>query len=409
MKRFLSLLVLLSLLVVGCSSAEKTVEISADSDWDDVVAAAQGQTVNWYMWGGQDNINAWVTGFVASNVKEKYGVTLNLVPLTDTADAVNKVANEKAAGKNDGGSADLIWINGANFRTMQQGELLFTQWAEKLPNSVANINWSDPSVAFDFGVPVNGSESPYGKAQFVMVYDSAHIPTPPKSMGELIAWIKANPGKFTYPAPPDFTGVAFVMQVCYHATGGHEPFLAEFDQAVFAEKWASCWQLLNEIEPFLWREGETYPESHARHDELFANGEVWMNMAYNPAEASSKVESGTFPETTRSFVFEEGTLANTHYVAIPFNAASKAGAMVVADFLLSVEAQLSKKDVANWGDFPAIDTNRLSAEDRARFESLPVGVATLSDAELAAHRLPELAPAWQDAAKAAWEAEVLQK
>jgi ABC-type uncharacterized transport system YnjBCD substrate-binding protein len=48
--------------------------------------------------------------------------------------------------------------------------------------------------------------------------------------------------------------------------------------------------------------------------------------------------------------FPEGTLGNTHFVAIPFNANAAAGAMVFADFLLSPEAQAHKQDVSVWGD-----------------------------------------------------------
>jgi ABC-type uncharacterized transport system YnjBCD substrate-binding protein len=44
------------------------------------------------------------------------------VKLDDTANAVAKVLAEKAAGKNEGGSVDLIWINGENFASMKRQE-----------------------------------------------------------------------------------------------------------------------------------------------------------------------------------------------------------------------------------------------------------------------------------------------
>ena len=406
---WLALLVML----VGCGQQPTTSTLAAadpahSDSWEQIVAQANGQTVNWYMWGGQENINQWVTGYVAESLKREYNITLNMVPVVDTADVVNKVLGEKQAGQDTAGSVDLIWINGENFRTMREADVLFGPWATRLPN-YQYINTADASVNNDMGYPVNGYESPYGKAQFVLVYDSARVPNPPTTIPALLAWIKENPGQFTYPAPPDFTGTAFVMQMCYHATGGYEPFLGDFDQALFDQTWPACWALLNEIEPFLWRDGQTYPITHAQHDTLFANGEVWFNMAYNPAEASSKVEAGIFPETTRTLVWESGTLANTHYVAIPYNSPHKAAAMVLANFLLSPEAQLSKADTANWGDRPVIDVNLLSAEWQARFEALPRGVATLSDGELAANRLPELPAAWRTAAERAWEAEVLNR
>lgn len=424
-------LLLLLLLLVACGGAGNEVDEGGNADvptatsemaddmtddvdeptmtfWEDTLIQARGQEVNFYMWGGSDLINNWVTGYVAQSVKEQYDITLNLVPITDATEYINKVLGEKQAGQDENGTVDLVWVNGENFRTMRQGELLYGYWTGELPN-MAYVNTADPSVANDFGFPVDEHESPYGKAQFVMIYDSARIAEPPQTIGALVEWIKANPGLFTYPAPPDFTGSAFVRHVCYEAVGSYEKLLGEFDQAVFDAELPACWELLNEIESFLWREGQTYPESHTRQQELFANGEVWFDMAYNPAEASSLIENGRYPETTRTFVFETGTIANTHYVAIPYNSSHKAAAMVVANFLLSPEAQLSKAQPENWGDLPVLDPALLPPEWQAQFAAIPRGVATLSTEELAAARLPELQAPWLTAMEQGWEAEVLQQ
>lgn len=376
--------------------------------WADIVAEADGQVVNFYMWGGSDLINTWVTGYVASTLREAYNITLNMVPVSDAPEYINKVLGEKEAGQDSGGTVDLVWINGENFRTMRQGDLLYGNWSQFLPSS-AYVNWDDPSVANDFGYPVDGYEAPYGKAQFVMIYDSARVPEPPRSIPALVAWIKANPGQFTYPAPPDFTGSAFVRHICYDAAGGYATLLGEFNQAVFDEKAAACWALLNEIEPFLWRSGQTYPENHTRQQDLFANGEVSFDMAYNPAEASSLMENGRYPETTRTFVFDSGTIANTHYVAIPYNSDHKAAAMVTANFLLSPAAQLSKAQPENWGDLPVLDPARLPADLQTEFAAIPRGAATLSTEELAAARLPELQSAWLTAFEQGWQEWVLQQ
>ena len=68
------------------------------ANWDEVLAAADGTTVNWFMWGGDDTINSNVDSDIGGAVLEQFGVTLNRVPLTDTADAVNQVLNESSAG-----------------------------------------------------------------------------------------------------------------------------------------------------------------------------------------------------------------------------------------------------------------------------------------------------------------------
>ena len=121
------------------------------------------------------------------------------------------------------------------------------------------------------------------------------------------------------------------------------------------------------------------------------------------------IQNGLYPDTVRTFVFEEGTISNTHFVAIPFNAADKEGAMVVADFLISPEAQLKKADVAVWGDLPAIDIGRLDAGWQDRFKNLPRGIATLSDEKLQSHQLPEPPSEILIRLEKGWDRHVLKK
>jgi len=96
-------------------------------------------------------------------------------------------------------------------------------------------------------------------------------------------------------------------------------------------------------------------------------------------------------------------------VAIPYNSPHKAAAMVVADFLLSPEAQLSKADPTGWGDLPVLDPARLPADWQKKFSDLLRGPATLPGVVLASHRLPELPAAWITAIEKGWEANVLQR
>jgi putative spermidine/putrescine transport system substrate-binding protein len=200
-----------------------------------------------------------------------------------------------------------------------------------------------------------------------------------------------------------------VRQVCYYTAGGYQSLLGDFQPTVFDQKAATCWQTLNELEPNLWRAGQTYPENRTRLQDLFANGEVYFDMAYNPAEASSLIAQGKYPQTARTFVFAEGTLANTHYLAIPYNSPNKAAAMVVANFMLSPEAQLSKADPAGWGDLPALDPARLPTDWQEKFADLPRGPATLAPDILASHRLPELQAQWVEAFEKGWDENVLKK
>jgi putative spermidine/putrescine transport system substrate-binding protein len=259
----------------------------------------------------------------------------------------------------------------------------------------------------DFGYPVEGYELPYGSAQFVMGYDSAVVPEPPASIAALVEWIKANPGKFAYPAPPDFTGSVFVRHVCYHATGDHTAFLGDFDAALFEERFSACWELLNEIEPYLWREGQTYPETVSALQELFANGEVYFEMSYDVGGVQTRVDAGVYPGTADTFVFDEGTIANTNYIAIAYNSPHKAAALVTANFLCGLEAQLSAAETLNWTT--PLDLARASAEWRDKFASVPRGPRMLPFEVLASHRLPELQSPWLIAIEEGWAENVLQQ
>ncbi len=373
------------------------------ADWDAILAEAEGQTVNFHMWSGSDAINAYVDDYVGDKAAE-LGITLNRVP-GDAAEIVQKVLGEKEAGRDADGSVDMVWINGENFKTAKQADLLLCGWASGLPNR-QYVEETD-AINTDFGTPVDDCESPWSHAQFAFVYDSAKVEEPPASMGELLEWIEANPGMFTYPAPPDFTGSVFVRHVLYHANGGYADLLGEFDQAKFDEASAKTWEILNGIEPSLWRGGETYPQTKEELDNLFSNGEIAMTMTYGPGEVGGQVERGIFPETTREFVFDHGTIGNNNFVAIPYNAANQAGAQVVADILLSPEAQLEKADPLVWGADPVIDFGRTDLADA--YAAIPVPDSVLPNAELVKNANPELQADWLLATEAGWTENVLQQ
>ena len=375
--------------------------------WAQILEQARGSTVNMFMWGGSDSINQYVSGYIGDQLKADYGITLNRVGITDTVEAVNIVLGEKEAGVTDKGAVDMIWINGENFRTLRQGGLVWCGYTDTLPNN-ALINWNNPSIANDFGVPVDGCEVPWSKAQFAFAHDSATLLNPPKSIPELIAWIKANPGQFAYPAPPDFNGAVFVRHVFYHAAGGAENLLGPFDQTKYAAAATKTWAILNDLEPYLWREGKTYPASIAALDQLFANTEVSLTFNYDASQFGLAVQNGTYPDTVRSYGLTDGTIGNTNYTAIPFNSPNKAAAMVLQNLLLSGPAQVEKAMPAAWGAAPAIEIDRTTAEDQARFatiEQLP-SVITMQDLSKAA--LPELQADWISAIEQGWIANVGQ-
>ncbi len=370
--------------------------------WEKVRAAARGQTVYWNAWGGSETINDYIA-WVGEQVKARFGVTLRHVKLTDTADAVARVIAEKAAGKTSGGSIDLIWINGENFASMKEKGLLFGPFAESLPNFRYVDVENKPTTRNDFTVPTDGLEAPWGMAQFLFMYDTAAISTPPRSIPALLEWARRNPGRFTYPQPPDFLGSTFLKQALIELTEDRAALQRPVgDDADFARVTAPLWPYLDALHPLMWRKGAVLPKNGPALKQLLGDGEVDIALSFHPADASNAIEKGELPETVRTFVLEGGTIGNTHFVAIPFNASAREGAMVVANFLMSPEAQARKQDARYWGDSTVLAMDKLPPEARALFDALPRGVATLSPAELGAV-LPEPHPSWMTRLEAEWQ------
>jgi putative thiamine transport system substrate-binding protein len=372
-------------------------------DWQAILAAAKGQTVFWNAWGGDARINAYIA-WVGARVGKDHGVTLRHVKLADTADAVARVLAEKTAGKIAEGTVDLIWINGENFAAMKRNGLLFGPFTERLPNYRLVDFDGKPTTRIDFTVPVDGLEAPWGMAKINFIYDSARVMKTPGSVPALLDWAQAHPGRFTYPAPPDFVGSTFLKQVLIELTPDPDLLQREApDGAGFDRATAPLWHYLDTLHPLLWRDGRSFPASGNAQIQLLDDGEVDIAISFYPSDAASLILNGRLPESARVFVFDGGTIGNTHFVAIPFNARSKEGAMVVANFLLSPEAQARKQDIEVWGDQTVLDMAKLSPADRAMFAPPADNPALLAPADLGPTLL-EPHPSWMTRIEAEWQA-----
>lgn len=384
------------------------------NNWESILNAARGQTVNWYLWGGSDSINAFVDNLYGTALKERYGITLNRIPIADTVDAVNQVLSEKQAGT-DPGAVDLIWINGENFFTLKQADLLYTNWAQMLPNS-QYVNWENPAINRDFGVPVENMESPWSSAQFQLVYDSARMSAEelPRSYTEFKTWACDHPGRATYvaPGPGGFIGTRFVKGALFEISGDAEQWAA-FDQTLWDQWSPELWAYLNELETCLWRNGETYPKDEAELRGLFANQEVDFSLTQDISGAGSAIAQGLVPETARSFVFDNYMIGDFNYVAIPSNAPNKAAALVLANLLLEPEFQAAQILPENgFGLGYAIDVNRVGDPLQAALleeAANKLGEAATPASELASSLVGDAAPEYQVLIEQGWLENVVQQ
>jgi putative thiamine transport system substrate-binding protein len=367
------------------------------TDWSRIAAAARGQTVYFNAWAGSERINAYLQ-WVAGEVAQRAGVTLQHVKIADTAEAVRRVRAEKSAGRSSDGSVDLLWINGENFLVMKREGLLFGPWSERLPSYAKVDTAGKPTTRIDFSEPVDGMEAPWGMAQLTFYADSVRVPQPPQSFVELLEWTRKNPGRFSYPRPPDFHGTTFLKQVLLETTADRRALGAPFSAEAFAAVVAPLWSALDALHPQLWKQGRQFPANNVVMRQMLADGELAISLTFNPNEIANEIAASRLPATVRPYQHAAGTIGNTHFLAIPFNARAKQGAQVVADFLLSPLAQARKADIRVWGDPTVLALDRLSSAERALF------AAGEAPGQLArsAPALPEPHASWVEPIEREW-------
>ena len=369
----------------------------SSADWPRIEAAARGQTVYFNAWGGSERINSYLQ-WAAAELAQRHAVKLEHVKLADTAELIKRVRAEKAAGRTNDGSADLAWINGENFLTLKREGLLFGPWSERLPSYAKVDTVGKPTTRIDFSETVDGMEAPWGMAQLTFYADSVRVPTPPTSLAELLDWAKKNPGRFTYPKPPQFHGTTFLKQVLLEAGAERKALYASHNAEVFVPTTAPLWAAIDRLHPHLWKQGRQFPASNTVMRQMLADGELAISLTFNPNEAANQIAAKTLPASVVSYQHAAGTIGNTHFLGIPFNARAKEAAQVAANFLLSPPAQARKADIKEWGDPTVLALDKLSPAERALF----VGAATPGQILKPAPALPEPHGSWVDPIEREW-------
>lgn len=394
MKKIIILLFLIGIFISCEKSSKKDVSTNSSTfsatsyKFDEIEKQAKGSSVNIYMYGGAEEINKYIDNIIAPALKKNNDITLNRVPLSNIKDIINKLIIEKQAEKKVG-TVDILWVNGENFKLLKDSNVLWGNFIQNLPNITYIKN---STLEKDFGEDINGLEAPWGEAQFNFIFNDINNSNifPFKDSKTLLEFAKLNPGKFTYPTVIDHTGSAFVRNIAIDILGYNE--IQNMDDKTFEKELISVWNYLEELKPYLWRKGETYPESEGKLDSMFLTGELNITMGYTINKVNSKISANLYPKTSKSFLLEKGTLFNNHYLSIMENSPNKAGALYVINYLLSPEAQLSKQNPDNWGDFTVIDYNKISQEYKNNFSTFLNSENMPSFDEFSKKRVKELSP-----------------
>lgn len=333
--------------------------ISHAADWQEIEQSAKGQTVYFHAWGGSQEINQYLQ-WANSELQKRYEVTLKHVKVTDIAETTTRLIAEKAANKNSGGSVDMVWINGENFKSMKENQLLAGPFTQSLPN----WKYVDKTLPIDvdFSEPTEGLEAPWGAAQLVFIHDQEKLYNPPASFNEMLSYAKAFPNRITYPRPPEFHGTSVLKSMLIELTNNDPALAKPATDDNFDAVTRPLWNYLDALHSVAWRGGKQFPAGTSEAIQLLDDGQIDLAVTFNPNSVFSAQASGKLAETTRAYAMDMGALSNIHFLAIPWNASANEGALVAINFLLSPEAQSRKGDLNVWGDPSVLSTDHLTGD-----------------------------------------------
>lgn len=423
--RFLLVLIILNFALAQKSNLDaitfRAKFLAEKLSWQEVLTQAQFEgEVNWFYWGGSEELNTWVDTIVVPDLA-KIGINLKTTRIANTRDAVDLVLANSVAGKKLGeGSVDAIWINGENFFSLASQGLTFGAFANKLPNSkYFYFDPSDPLAKvnlYDFGFPTGAEEIPWSSEQYICTIETKRLPVvnAPRNFQELENYLKESPHRFTYIKPPHFEGNTFVQSVLYAFNpngNSFEPFqlsAEELGVEEFIRIATPGFEYLKKLEPFLLggsgKEGKRgspiYPENSSANERLFVNGEVDMFCRFGVYDLAIGIENGSLPETAQNIIFPEQMIKNKSFISIPITAPNPAAALVLANYLAAPESHISKLAVVG---FPlGVDVPLLSKTEQDAVVQAAPSLQGVNFTELAAAAVPDTNASLVDIIEKVW-------
>jgi len=319
-------------------------------------AASGGDSLTVYV-GGDVNIRALyqdtlIPGFEKANPGSTVKLVFSEHGANDTATLAALGASQKT---NNSPAMDLL--ESGVTPSAAQGGLL-----EKVtPQSVPNLAQVDPQLL----TPVNGSATPYRGSSVVLAYDSSKVSTPPTTIDELLSWVNANPGKFTYNSPnTGGSGQAFVQTVL---SKNMDPAAAQTLTKTYDKSLESQWKpgldVLKGLKPSIYQ--SVYPNGNQEVLNLLGKGQIYMAPVWSDM-ALSAMKSGLFgPQIKLTQLSNPPFTGGATYLGLPKNSTHKAAAFKFLNYLL--EASTQDLIVQKISGYPVVNPKTLSPAVQAQF------------------------------------------
>jgi len=199
---------------------------------------------------------------------------------------------------------------------------------------------------------------PYRGSSVLLAYNPEMVASPPATLDDLLAWIKANPGKFTYNSPKSGgSGGSFVTTVL-------DKFVPEDAQAKMKNgpakdmevHWAKGWETLKGLNPYVYQKG-VYPNGNQGTLDLLSGGQIAMCPVWSDMFISGQ-KNGKIPAKMKvTQISNPSFTGGAAYLGIPKNAKNKDIAIKLANYVLNADTQ--NAIATNIAGFPVIPLSKL--------------------------------------------------
>jgi len=223
--------------------------------------------------------------------------------------------------------------------------------------------------------PVKGAAIPYRGSSVLLAYNSQYVSNPPKTLSALLAWIKANPGKFTYNSPNSGgSGYSFAQTVVDStlpaATISAMQTGDTYDPSI-ESAWKNGLSLLHSLNPYTYNKG-VYPNGNQAILDLLAKGEIWVAPVWSD-QALTGLKNGTLPSTIKlTQITNPSFNGGAAYLGVPKTAKNKQTVYKFVNYILSPKAQQMIVNVM--AGFPAIDIKYMGDAVKQKFEGVSANV-----------------------------------
>jgi len=215
---------------------------------------------------------------------------------------------------------------------------------------------------------VKSSAVPYRASSVLLAYDSTKVTNPPKTLADLLTWIKANPGKFTYNSPNSGgSGGNFVETVVDSKIPADvlTKMQTAYDPSL-ASNFAPGLAILKDLTPSVYQ--KTYPNGNQAVLDLLAKGEIQMAPVWSDQFLSAE-QSGQLDKKIKVTQISDPSLnGSPTYLAIIKSSTRVKAAQAFIDWVL-LPAQQSQI-VTTIAGFPAIPISDLPANVQGAFAGI---------------------------------------